>query len=133
MAYQFFAAGLQAEGKKPPQNTPAHNADADIIYRALDNAVFTWLHNARALQSPPPPPFQAVRAAFHQGPEVAPTSGFHTNTHIQISLRDNNCVKGWFLPDGSELLTERQYAEAKARLSKALASYKKPRARTGSN
>jgi hypothetical protein len=129
MAYQFLAAGLVAEGKKPPQNAPADNTDADIIYRALDNAVFTWLHHARASRNPPSPPFQAVRAAFHQGPEVAPTSGFHASTHIQISLRDNNCVKGWFLPDGSELLTERQYGEAKARLSEAQALYKKPRSR----
>jgi len=129
MAYEVFAAGRKAERKSIPKNTPASDTDVDVIYRALDNAVFTWLHDARASKSPPLPPFQAVRAAFHQGPEVAPTSGFHANTHIQISLLDNSCVTGWFLPDGAELLTEQQYGEAKDRLDVMRAAYKKPRVR----
>lgn len=129
LAYQAFADGLNAAGKPVPANRPASDADTDVIYRALDNAVFTWLHQARASQEPPLPSFQAVRAAFHQGEKVAPTSGFHANTHIQISLRDNACVIGWFLPAGAELLTEQQYVEAKARLSAVQAANKKPRAR----
>lgn len=129
LAYQVFAAGRKAEGKPIPTNSPADITDTDVIYRALDNAVFTWLHNARASQDPPLPPFQAVRAAFHQGEKVAPTSGFHANTHIQISLRDNNCVLGWFLPAGAKLLTEKQYEEAKARLREVQAAQKKPRIR----
>lgn len=129
LAYQVFAAGRNAEEKPVPTNSPAGVADTDVIYRALDNAVFTWLHNARALQTPPLPPFQAVRAAFHQGERVAPTSGFHVNTHIQISLQDDTCVLGWFLPAGAKLLTEHQYDEAKARLREAQAAYKKPRVR----
>jgi hypothetical protein len=129
LAYQAFADGLNAAGKPVPVNRPASDTDTDVIYRALDNAVFTWLHKARESQEPPLPSFQAVRAAFHQGAKVAPTSGFHANTHIQISLRDNACVIGWFLPAGAELLTERQYAEAKARLRAAQDANKKPRIR----
>lgn len=129
LAYQAFADGLNAAGKPVPENRPASDTDTDVIYRALDNAVFTWLHRARESQDPPLPSFQAVRAAFHQGEAVAPTSGFHANTHIQISLRDNACVIGWFLPAGAELLTEHQYAEAKDRLSAVQSSNKKPRIR----
>jgi hypothetical protein len=129
LAYQAFAAGLNAAGTTVPTNRPASDTDTDVIYRALDNAVFTWLHKARESQEPPLPPFQAVRAAFHQGDKVAPTSGFHANTHIQISLRDNNCVVGWFLPAGAELLTEKQYGDAKARLSAVRTANKKPRVR----
>jgi len=128
-AYQTFAEGLKVNGIPIPQNRPASDTDTDVIYRALDNAVFTWLHQARASQKPPRPSFQAVRAAFHQGDKVAPTSGFHISTHIQISLRDNNCVVGWFLPSGAELLTEHQYGEAKARLNAAVAANKKSRIR----
>lgn len=129
LAYQSFAAGLEANGTPVPANRPANNTDTDVIYRALDNAVFTWLHKARESQEPPLSSFQAVRAAFHQGEKVAPTSGFHVSTHIQISLRDNNCVVGWFLPAGAELLTEHQYDEAKARLLASVAAHKKPRVR----
>lgn len=129
LAYQAFADGLSAAGKPVPKNRPANDTDTDVIYRALDNAVFTWLHKARESQQPPLPSFQAVRAAFHQGEKVAPTSGFHANTHIQISLRENACIIGWFLPAGAELLTEQQYAEAKSRLTVAKATNKKPRIR----
>lgn len=129
LAYHAFADGLNAAGKPIPVNRPASVTDTDVIYRALDNAVFTWLHKARESQEPPLPSFQAVRAAFHQGDRVAPTSGFHANTHIQISLRENACVIGWFLPSGAELLTEPQYAAAKVRLSAVQAANKKPRVR----
>lgn len=129
LAYQAMVTGLNVAGTAIPANRPANEADTDVIYRALDNAVFTWLHAARASQEPPLPSFQAVRAAFHQGEKVAPTSGFHASTHIQIALRDNNCVLGWFLPAGAELLTEHQYREAKARLNTATAANKKPRVR----
>jgi hypothetical protein len=125
-AYQVFAAGRSAEGKPVPKNRAANDTDTDVIYRALDNAVFTWLHHARESHNPPLPPFQAVRAAFHQGETVAPTSGFHANTHIQIALRDNDCVIGWFLPAGARLLTEQQYGDATARLIAAHATNKKP-------
>jgi len=128
-AYEVFAAGRSAENKPIPKNSPASETDADVIYRALDNAVFTWLHNARAAQEPPLPPFQAVRAAFQQGEKVAPTSGFHANTHVQISLRDNNCVVGWFLPPGATLLTTQQYRRAQTRMNAAIAANKKPRVR----
>ncbi|MQA23031.1 hypothetical protein [Rugamonas rivuli] len=128
-AYQAFTAGLTVTGTPVPENRPASDTDTDVIYRVLDNAVFTWLHQARASQQPPRPSFQAVRAAFHQGDKVAPTSGFHVSTHIQISLLDNKCVVGWFLPLGATLLTEHQYGEAKARLNAALAANKKPRIR----
>lgn len=129
LAYQAFAAGLEATGTSVPANRPASDTDTDVIYRALDNAVFTWLHKARESQKPPLSSFQAVRAAFHQGEKVAPTSGFHVSTHIQISLRDNNCIVGWFLPAGAEMLTAHQYDEAKARLHASLTANKKPRVR----
>lgn len=129
LAYQSMAAGLNATGALLPQNRPAGDSDNDIIYRALDNAVFNWLHQARATQTPPLAPFQAVRAAFHQGEIIAPTSGFQASTHIQIALRDNRCIVGWFLPEGATLLTERQYGEAKSQLEIAVAGNKKPRIR----
>jgi hypothetical protein len=131
LAYQAMAAGLEATGSALPSNRPADDSDVEVIYRALDNAVFTWLHEARASHKPPLPPFQAVRAAFHQGEKIAPASGFHATTHIQIALRDNSCVVGWFLPPGAELLTEQQYLEAKNRLSAV--AYKKPRVRSKSD
>lgn len=133
-SYQGMLAVLDADQRPVPHNRAASDDDADIIYRALDNAVFNWMHRTRAQMSPPQAPYQAVRAAFHQGPEIAPRSGFHERTHVQIALRDDSCVFAWFLPENSTLLTEEQHAGAKVRLAAAaLARDRKPRVRLKRN
>jgi hypothetical protein len=130
MAYEPMVEGLRQHGGPVPVNSAAGDDDVDILLRALDNAVFTFIHDVRANSKLPLPPFQAVRGAFHQGPQIAPGSGFHRSTHVQIALRDNSCVEGWFLPKGAQLLSEQQYKEAKARLT-AMQTNRKPRKRVG--
>ena len=127
--YDALLAGLRSANMSVPSNRAAGEDDTDIIYRALDNAVFNWVHRARAQATPSLVPYQAVRAAFHQGPEIAPRSGFHERTHVQIALRDDSCVFAWFLPEYSTLLTEEQYASAKERMAAAVARDRKPRVR----
>lgn len=73
--------------------------------------------------------FQAVRGAFRQGPEVAPNSGFHRDSHIQIALRDPSCVRGWFLPAGAELLSHAEMTQARAALRALRDAYPKARRR----
>jgi len=115
LAYPALLSGLVATGSPVPKNTAASEDDADVILRKLDNAVFTFIHDIRENSSPPLPSFQAVRGAFYQGAEVAPKSGFRVGTHVQIALRDNSCVEGWFLARGDKLLNEAQYIEAAER------------------
>jgi hypothetical protein len=126
--YEALLGALKAADMAAPTNRPANENDSDIIYRALDNAVFKWVHSTREQGALSLLPYQAVRAAFHQGPEIAPKSGFHERTHVQIALRDDSCVFAWFLPENSTLLTEEQYASAKVRLA-AVARDRKPRVR----
>lgn len=128
MAYPGLLAGLAEVGSPIPENLPAGDEDTDIILRKLDNAVFTFMHDVRANSVPRLPPFQAVRGAFHQGGEVAPKSGFHKATHVQIALRDNSCVEAWFLPKGQKLLSEQEYFDAKEKC-KAMVVNRKPRRR----
>src|SRR5471032_623194 len=72
--------------------------------------------------------FKRCAGPFIKGVEVAPKSGFHKGTHVQIALRDNSCVEGWFLPIGQRLLSEEEYLAAKARRD-AMAINRKPRKR----
>lgn len=127
LAYPAMLAGLAASGSPVPQNAAAGD-DADIILRKLDNAVFTFIHDIRKNSHPALQLFQAVRGAFHQGAEVAPRSGFHKGTHVQIALRDNTCVEGWFLRKGDRLLAQSQYIEALATRDE-MAANRKPRRR----
>ncbi|MES2160633.1 MAG: hypothetical protein V4476_05720 [Pseudomonadota bacterium] len=126
LAYPALLVGLAATGSPVPKNAAASEDDADIILRKLDNAVFTFIHDIRANSSPQLSSFQAVRGAFYQGAEVAPKSGFRVGTHVQIALRDNSCVVGWFLPKGGKLLTGQQYAEAVIKREE-MARSRKPR------
>lgn len=128
MAYPGLLVGLAATGSPVPQNSAAGEDDADTILRKLDNAIFAFIHDIRANTVPPSLPFQVVRGAFHQGVEIAPKSGFHKGTHVQIALRDSGCVEGWFLPQGQRLLSEQEYWDAKMTRD-ALAINRKPRKR----
>jgi hypothetical protein len=93
----------------------------------LDRSVFDFIHQARD-GKPELPDFQAVRGAFQQGNKLSENSGFQENSHIQIALRDNTCVLGWFLPSGLKMLSADQLDDARARLAK-LKTEGKPRVR----
>ena len=112
-----------------PKNSKANDDDADIIVRQLDSDVFNFMHRIR--RDTGLDEFQAVRSAFPQGEEVAQSSAFKRSSHIQIALRENACVRAWFLPAGAQLMTESQYATAKVDLDAAKAAYaaQKPRVR----
>lgn len=131
LAYPALLAGLAASGSSVPKNVAASDDDTDVILRKLDNAVFTFIHEIRENISSTSPFFQAVRGAFYQGAEVAPKSGFRAGTHVQIALRDDSCVEGWFLPKGYQLLGKAEYDEAVIRREQ-IARSRKPRRRAGS-
>jgi hypothetical protein len=127
-ASRGMLTGMAAFGTPVPENRVAGEDDTDVILRRLDNAVFTFIHHIRANNDPPLAPFQAVRGAFPQGAELAPKSGFRKGTHVQIALRDPECVEGWFLLRGQHLLSDQEYLAAIAKRD-AVAIRRKPRKR----
>lgn len=44
------------------------------------------------------PPYDSVRSVFWEGDELYPGAGFKEKNHIQIYVRNPNCIKGSFLP-----------------------------------
>ena len=44
------------------------------------------------------PPFDSVRGMFQEGSEPYPDAGFREKNHIQICVRNLECIKGYFLP-----------------------------------
>ncbi|HYG06814.1 MAG TPA: hypothetical protein VD865_10440 [Stenotrophomonas sp.] len=123
-SYEF----LLASGRELPANSPPSEEDPDGIRRPLDRAVISMVHEAREIGSLPP--YQAVRGAFRQGPELVPASGFHRDSHVQIALRDFSCVLGWFVPPGANLLTAEEYRRAEATLTDFKAAHPKKRVRS---
>jgi hypothetical protein len=68
----------------------------DLLLRDLDCAVIEFLHQSRvdlALK-----PYDSVKGVFQEGKELYPNAGFKEKNHIQICIRNPNCIKGFFLP-----------------------------------
>ncbi len=68
----------------------------DLLLRHLDCAVIEALHGFNESQR-----FQmydSVKAAFWEGEELYPTAGFREKNHIQICIRNPQCILGYFLP-----------------------------------
>jgi hypothetical protein len=68
----------------------------DLLLRNLDCAVIENLHDQRARNKLKA--FDSVRGAFIEGNPLYENAGFHEKNHIQICLRNPNCIKGFFLP-----------------------------------
>jgi hypothetical protein len=78
-----------------PQNTNA-NGNSDYLLRYLDCAVIESLHNL--LSEKKQPAYDTVRGVFLEGDPIYPNAGFRNKTHIQICVRNPNCIKGFFSP-----------------------------------
>lgn len=78
-------------------STPAQNKGGkDILKRDLDCAVIETLHadiETKNLKS-----FDSVRCAFEEGDPIYDGSGFREENHIQLCVRNPDCIKGYFLP-----------------------------------
>ena len=68
----------------------------DLLLRELDCAVIETLHTS--IEDLHKPPFDSIRGVFYEGEELYPNAGFREKDHIQICVRNPNCIKGFFIP-----------------------------------
>jgi hypothetical protein len=68
----------------------------DLLLRNLDCAVIENLHLQRAENKLRQ--FDSVRGVFIEGKPLYDNAGFHEKSHIQICIRNPNCIKGFFIP-----------------------------------
>jgi hypothetical protein len=76
-----------------PANRRAHTRDEDHLLRFLDCAVIRRLHAAMDAAKEP---FDTVRGLFTEGAELFPGSGFRKKTHVQVAVRFQSNIKGYF-------------------------------------
>ncbi|MDE5886079.1 MAG: hypothetical protein K2H46_00665 [Muribaculaceae bacterium] len=48
--------------------------------------------------------FDSVRAPFWEGEEIYPTAGFFNKNHIQLCIRNTDCILGYFLPKDLDII-----------------------------
>jgi hypothetical protein len=62
--------------------------------RNLDYAVIETIHATNERDNC----YDAVRGMFTEGEYPYPNAGFREKNHIQICIRNPNCIKRYFLP-----------------------------------
>ena len=91
--YDMLESTLAASKTKLPENRGNTN---DLFLRELDCAVIQSLH--KSLKENNEKEFDSVRGVFWEGNELYPKAGFREKDHIQICVRNIDCIKGYFLP-----------------------------------
>ncbi|UCS95033.1 hypothetical protein KZP23_08495 [Echinicola marina] len=95
LGHQILVESYNASGYNIPKNKVIGDL-RELLLRELDCAVIETLHKVRKekkLQQ-----FDSVRGVFWEGEELYPNAGFREKDHIQICIRNPNCIKGYFLP-----------------------------------
>ena len=72
-------------------------SNSDLLLRDLDCAVIETLHKINS-ENEKQNNFDSVKAVFWEGEELYPNAGFKEKNHIQICIRNPNCIKGLFSP-----------------------------------
>lgn len=98
VAYDSFVR-LQTKSDLPvPQNLGPSEDNGDVLLlRFLDCAVLRHLHEIIE-DDPGLAPFDTVRGMFVEGGEAFPGSGLYQKSHVQIAVRNDDCIRGLFFP-----------------------------------
>lgn len=94
--YSAMQMTYQAVGIKMPVNESVSSSDTDKLFRKLDCSVFEYMHSE--INKNKQRGFDSVRGAFWEGDVIYPTAGFKEKNHIQLCVRNPNCIKGFFRP-----------------------------------
>ena len=91
--FKYMEAAFDSGGKQLPQNVPTE----EPLRRDLDCAVIESVH-ALNRRDEDTRRFDSVRGVFVEGDPIYPGAGVYEKSHIQICVRNPNCIKGFFLP-----------------------------------
>ncbi|GAB4059287.1 hypothetical protein [Uliginosibacterium sediminicola] len=93
-ALEQAALAYEALASNHPDKLPSNKGGADLRQRHLDCAVLQMLHTIRAAENLPS--YDTVRGAFWEGDPIYPNAGFRAKNHVQICIRNTDCIKGYF-------------------------------------
>lgn len=93
-SYDHLVQLLLTQDKELPKNIIGPNGE--LTMRNLDCAVIETLHEMNRLLEVPQ--YDSVRGVFLEGKELYENAGFREKNHIQIAIRNPDCIKGYFVP-----------------------------------
>jgi hypothetical protein len=92
--YELLKQAVLKSGFPLPTNKPIEEG-GDLLLRNLDRAVLEMLHKYFE-EKDSECAFDTSRAMFVEGEKLYPNAGFNEKNHIQICVRNPNCIKGYF-------------------------------------
>jgi hypothetical protein len=93
LGYKFYIESAKKANKELPTNKNA-KGNNDKLIRHLDCAVIDFTLNN--FEEEYNIYFDTVRGLFKEGIDIYPDAGFQEKNHIQVSVRNPNCIKGFF-------------------------------------
>lgn len=96
--YDSIIHPLIGKGNLTLNKVPKGSITDDLLLRFLDCAVIEALHDFNKKKGYDE--YDSVRAGFWEGKEIYETAGFRERNHIQLCIRNPQCILGLFLPDG---------------------------------
>lgn len=92
-AWRFFRSSRRRGGLPIPKN---EGKAPDMLKRYRDRAVIEQMHTLRRLMNVPG--YDTVRGPFPEGRKLYPGAGLTRRAHIQIAVRNVECIKACFYP-----------------------------------
>ncbi len=93
-SYEIFKQLTEYSGLELPANKTGFKDDEDFLKRFLDCAVIEYFFSIEDNSKL----YDSVRGVFIEGKPIYKDAGFKEKTHIQICIRNPNCIKGYFFP-----------------------------------
>lgn len=96
--YKFLQAASKRANLELPENKSIKDSK-DLLLRSLDCMVIETVHQKQKVlkdEGKVAYTFDTVRAVFVEGDELYSGAGFHDKNHIQVCVRNPNCIKGYF-------------------------------------
>lgn len=106
--YELMKSDLSVANKKIPENKDLpKDKSHDLIFRELDCAVIEYMHQKISEQIKLDiekkgfsgyKHFDSARGIFTEGGPIFEGAGIQSKNHIQVCIRNLNCIKGFFIP-----------------------------------
>ncbi len=97
--HEDLGEAMALAGQVMPENKPAGDGDHDLLLRFLDCAVLNFglddMDREEGMTV-----YQTVRGVFVEGAPAYEGARIMTKTHVQITVRDPDCIIGYFRPAG---------------------------------
>ncbi len=94
--YEIYRQSAESNKFEIPKNEKGSKNDMDFLKRNLDCAVIEYFISA--MKKDNNANYDSVRGVFIEGQEIYENAGFKDKTHIQICIKNPNCIKGYFYP-----------------------------------